>query len=184
MADEKADATPENKKAKKEKKKKSSGELIGLGIFGKIVCVAVIVWLVSVSYYAFAFFVLGMLPSILSVVIDKRGGRFASKTVSACNFIVIIPYLFDIGLTYERDIYSKQLMAQPETWLIIYGFASIGWMLVWLVPRLTLIVITVRADIKTQKLVAEQKVLLDEWGPEIKTGKPRRVIQPEETSEA
>lgn len=185
MADEKKDAAPEEpKKAKKEKKKKPSGDLKGLGIFGKIVCVAVIIWLISVSYYAFAFFVLGMLPSILSIMIDRGSGRFASKTVSACNFIAVIPYLFDIGLTYERDIHSKQLMSQPETWLIIYSFASIGWMLIWLVPRLSLIVITARADMKTKKLVTEQKNLLDEWGPEVKTGKPRQLETQEEPLEA
>jgi hypothetical protein len=150
--------------------KKGAGELKGIGLIGKIVGLLVIVWLISVSYYAFAFFALGMLPAIVSIVIDRGAGRFASKTVTACNFVGIMPYLFDIGMTYERSLASKQLMAQPVTWLVIYGFAAVGWMLIWILPQITLVVFTIRADLKKTKLQEDQVKLLDEWGEEVKTG--------------
>lgn len=155
------------------KEAKSSGELIGISIVGKIVGVLVLVWLVSVSYYAFAFFVLGMLPSFLSIVIDRGSGRFASKTVCACNFIAIMPYLFDIVLTYDRSIVAKQFMQETSTWVTIYGFAAIGWMLIWIMPNVTMVIFAVRADVKTRRLKTEQAALLDEWGNEVRTGKKR-----------
>jgi hypothetical protein len=175
--EKKTEENNESKEAeKKPKKSSSSGDLKGLSIFGKIVCVGVIIWLVSISYYAFAFFLLSMLPSILSIIIDRGSGRFASKTVSACNFIAVIPHLFNIGLAYEKDITAKQLMADPTTWFVIYSFSAIGWMMIWILPNLTLILITARADMKTKKLMSEQKKILDEWGAEVKTGKPRKSL--------
>lgn len=175
MAKEKAQTAPEKKEGKKKNKDRSGkrSELKGIGIFGKIVGLGIVVWLISISYYAFAFFVLGMLPSILSMMIDRGSGRFASKTVTACNFTAVIPYLFEIGLTYEKDIYAKQLMIDPLTWFIVYGFSAVGWMLIWILPNLSLIFITARADMQVKALESQQKQLLDEWGEEITTGKPR-----------
>ncbi len=149
-------------------------ELKGISIVGKIVGIMVVTWLISVSYYAFAFFALGMLPAIVAIIVDRGSGRFASKTVSACNFVGIIPFLFDIGMSYEKSIASKDLMAQPITWMVIYGFAMIGWMLIWILPQITLFFFTLRADMKTKKLLEEQKELTAEWGEEVKTGAKRR----------
>jgi hypothetical protein len=154
--------------------KQGVGDLKGIGLIGKIVGVLVILWLVSISYYAFAFFALGMLPSIVSIIIDRGTGRFASKTVTACNFVGIMPYLFDIGMTYERSLASKQLMAQPMTWLVIYGASGVGWMLIWILPQITLVVFSMRADLKKSRLQEDQFKLLDEWGEEVKTGVGRK----------
>ncbi|PIR39539.1 MAG: hypothetical protein COV35_03240 [Alphaproteobacteria bacterium CG11_big_fil_rev_8_21_14_0_20_39_49] len=178
MAKEKNSATSEEKAKKKIKSNKRS-ELKGIGIFGKIIGLGIVVWLISISYYAFAFFLLGMLPSILSMTIDRGAGRFASKTVTACNFTAVIPYLFEIGLTYEKDIYAKHLMTDPLTWFVIYGFSAVGWMLIWILPNLSLIFITARADMQTKALKNEQKKLLDEWGEDIITGKSRIATQKE-----
>lgn len=145
-------------------------DLKGIGILGKVVGLFVVAWLISVSYYAFAFFALGMLPAIVAIIVDRGAGRFASKTVSACNFVGILPFLFDIGMTYEQSLATKQLMAEPITWLVIYGFAMVGWMMIWVLPQVTLIIFTMRADVKTKNLQKEQDELLDEWGEEVKTG--------------
>lgn len=143
-------------------------DLKGIGIVGKIIGLFVIAWLISVSYYAFAFFALGMLPATVAIIIDRSTGRFASKTVTACNFVGILPFLFDIGMTYERSLAAKQLMIDPFTWLVVYGFAMIGWMLIWVVPQITLLIFTIRADVKMKKLKAEQEEMLDEWGEGLK----------------
>ena len=148
-------------------------DLKGIGFVGKAVGILVMIWLVSISYYAFAFFALGMLPAIVAIVVDRGAGRFASKTVFACNFVGILPFLFDIGLAYERSIAAKQLMVDPFTWLVMYGFAAIGWILIWILPQITLIIYTIRADVNAKKLHKDQESLLDEWGDEVKTGAKR-----------
>ncbi len=151
-------------------KNKRTTEILGINIIGKIVGIIVAIWLISISYYAFAFFALGMLPSIFAIIIDRGSGRFASQTITACNFIGILPFLFEIGLNYERSIAAKETMMEPITWLVIYGFAGVGLMLIFLLPNITAIIFTLKAEIKLKKLVSEQETLTGEWGEEVKKG--------------
>ena len=46
-----------------------------------------------------------------------------------------------------------------------------GWVLIWILPQITVIIFTLRADIQTDKLQKEQDALEQEWGEEVKTGK-------------
>ena len=147
---------------------KTSSEMQGISLVGKIIGLVVIIFLVSASYYAFAFFALGMLPSIVAFILDRGAGRFASQTITACNFIGILPFLFDIGLNYEKSIAAKEAMMDPLTWLVIYGFSIIGLMLIFVLPNITAIIYTVKAEIQLKKLLDEQERLTEEWGDEVK----------------
>lgn len=150
---------------------KRESEMQGMSIAGKIIGLMVILWLVSVSYYAFAFFALGMLPSVLAIMIDRGKGRFASQTISACNFVGILPFLFDIALNYEKSVAAKEIMMEPFTWAVIYGFALIGLMLIFVLPNIMAIAFSLKAEYKLNKLIKEQEELVEEWGEEVKTGK-------------
>lgn len=151
------------------KKPKDMGDMKGIGFIGKAVAVIVSIWLVSVSYYAFAFFLLGMIPSVISIIVDRGAGRFASKTIMAFNFTGLVPYLFDIGLNYEKSLAAQQLMEQVATWAVIYGFAFIGCIMIWIMPQLTILFFLIRAEIRSSRIEKEQKELVDEWGEEITT---------------
>ena len=145
-------------------------EMQGISIAGKVIGLMVMVWLISISYYAFAFFALGMLPSIVSIIMDRGAGRFASQTISACNFIGILPFLFDIALNYEKSLAAKEAMLEPFTWIIIYGFAIIGLMLIYVLPNITAIIFTLKAEMKLRKLIKEQEEITEEWGEKVKKG--------------
>jgi len=158
---------------KEDKAKGTSGSMKGISIVGKIVGLVVSVWLISASYFAFAFFILGMLPAIVSVLVDRGSGRFASKTVTACNFVGILPFLFEIGNSYEKTVAAKQIMADSVSWLFIYSAAIIGWIMIWVFPQVSLIIFNIRADMKLSKLRKEQDELLVEWGEELKSKKSK-----------
>tara|TARA_B100001564_G_scaffold354185_1_gene364342 strand:- start:1319 stop:1885 length:567 start_codon:yes stop_codon:yes gene_type:complete len=151
----------------------SSGQLLGISIAGKLVGLAVMAWLISESYYAFTFFVLAMIPAFLYAGIDRRPGRFASKTVMACNFSGVLPYLFEIGRNYDLSIAAQQLIKDVFVWLQIYGFAFVGIMMIWVFPQIMHIFFRLRADIKKMHLNNRQEVLLDEFGENLKTGRVR-----------
>jgi hypothetical protein len=144
-----------------------NSELHGISITGKAIGLMVMIYLISTSYYAFGFFLLGMLPSILAIIMDKGAGRFASQTISACNFIGILPFLFDIGVNYEKSIAAKEAMGQPYTWFIIYSFAIIGLMLIYVLPNVTSIIFTIKAEAKLKKLAQDQERIKNEWGENI-----------------
>ena len=163
---------------------KEGKEIAGINIMGQIVGLMIAIWLISESYYAFAFFVLGMLPAILSFVIDKGADRFASKAIFSSNLTGILPFLFDIAISPEKTIAAKQIMYSPFTWFFVYGFASVGGMMIWVIPEVTSIFFSVKSDIKAKQLAGEQKELLQEWGAEVITGKARVSKEEREAQEA
>jgi hypothetical protein len=146
-------------------------DMKGVSLVGKIVGLLVMVWLISISYYAFAFFALGMLPSVFAMILDRGKGRFASQTIASCNFIGILPFLFDIGMNYEKSIAAREVMMEPFTWATIYGFAIIGVMLIFVLPNIMSISFTLKAEYKLKKLMAEQADLIEEWGDEVRGDK-------------
>lgn len=168
MAEEKAPAANDEKKSKKAAS--GGSQLLGINVVGKIVGLVVVIWLVSASYWAFGFFVLGMMPALLSMMIDKGAGRFASKTVSAFNFVGIVPFLFEIAQAFDRSVAAQRLMLDFWVWVVVYGTASLGWITIWLFPQVTVIIFAMRAESKIQKLKDEQEELLEEWGDAVKEG--------------
>lgn len=154
-----------------EKMKQNAHNIHNIGMAGKVVGMLVAIWLISISYYAFAFFAIGMLPATIAMIMDKGAGKFASQTIAACNFIGILPFLFDIGMNYEKSVAAKQIMLDPMSWLIIYGCSVIGLMLIFILPNIMAISYTLKAEYKLKKLISEQEALVEEWGDDVKDGK-------------
>lgn len=144
------------------------GRDLGLGIVGKAFAVMLTIWVGSESYYALGFFAVAMLPAIIAVLIDRSVGRFASKTVSAFNLIGVMPYLFDIAMRYDPTLVAKELLSDGSVWVYVYGFAMVGWMIVWLMPQLTIFVFTMRAESRVYQLEKRQNLIVEEWGEEVK----------------
>lgn len=167
--------TTEIKEEPKGKEKKSGGNLKGLGIFGQIVVIFIMAWLFSISVHAFIFFVFGMLPSIFALMVDRGTGRFTVKTVTACNLIAVVPYLFDIGLSYEKSLAAKQLVNDTSVWIVIYSFSAIGWMMVWIIPQLSMVFYNLKANMIFKRLENENKEMVEEWGEEVKTGAKKKI---------
>ncbi|MET0154641.1 MAG: hypothetical protein ABW189_00845 [Rickettsiales bacterium] len=138
-----------------------------LSLAGKFFVVGLVVWVADASYFAFAFLVVAMLPSILSSLIDRSSGKHASKTVSAFNVVGVLPFLFDIGTQYDPALVAQGFFDDIHAWAYIYGFAAVGWMLVWLAPQLTILALTARAEEKSYKLEKKQAQIAEEWGEEV-----------------
>ncbi len=182
MADEAKKVETSNTQTVSEKKSTPSTggtQLLGINVVGKIVGLIVTIWLVSASYWAFGFFVLGMLPAILSMFLDKGAGRFASKTVTAFNFVGIVPFLFEIAQAFDRSVAAQRLMLDFWVWVVVYGTASLGWLTIWLFPQVTVIIFAMRAESKINKLQEEQKKLIEEWGEEVKEATKFKKKKPE-----
>ena len=154
MAEEAQQQTANDTAPSEEKAKQQShgSQLLGINIVGKIVGLIVVIWLVSASYWAFGFFVLGMMPAILSMFLDRGAGRFASKTVTAFNFVGIVPFLFEIAHAFDRSVAAQRLMLDFWVWVVVYGTASLGLVTIWLFPQVTVIIFAMRAESKISKL--------------------------------
>lgn len=121
-----------------------------------------------ISGYAFIFVMLGLMPTIVAVSIDKRSSRAASNTIGGFNVIGVMPYVVELlneGLGASTK--AQQMLTDINVWFIVYGSASIGWILVWVVPQVFGSYFVYREEKKIKTYLAEQKKLYDEWGPKV-----------------
>jgi hypothetical protein len=113
----------------------------------------------------FLFILLGMLPSIVAHIADTSKYRETYRCVFACNLSGMLPYL-PLMLNISIDD-SMVLLADPGRWFVIYAFAGIGWMLVWLMPYCAEIITELSHNGRIAQLENMQRKLIDEWGQEI-----------------
>ena len=127
------------------------------------------IWLDMKNVFIFGF--LGLLPGLLSIIWDKKPGRFASKTVFAFNLTGIFPYLMAITHSGSPDNTAYYIMNEPIAWLLVYGFAIFGWSIILVIPKMTLIFLEMKSKYLVNKMQNFQEELISEWGERIKDGR-------------
>ena len=91
----------------------------------------------ALALYALPVFILvygGLMPAVFALVMDERPGRHLTVTVASFNGAGIMVSLGPMFSNRLTDSAAYQIVAAPETWLFVYGFALAGWMLAWILP--------------------------------------------------
>jgi hypothetical protein len=119
-----------------------------------------------INVFFFLFF--AFLPTILSLLWDKKPGRFASKTVGAFNISGCAPHLTAIISSGIPDSTSYTILQDAGNWITIYGFAVAGWCMVYFIPQITYLFLDFRSKFIAVKMQDFQEKLLAEWGEDVK----------------
>lgn len=152
-----------------ETKKGGSGKIIGNLIIAVIVITIIAAALTSVGfYYVFILLITGALPGIVAYIVDQHKGKFTSKTVLAFNLSGLLPQLTAALTSGSPDTTALALLTNPYTWLMPYGFAAFGWAVVYIIPQIALLVLSIRAEFTIGKMEYFQKKLVKEWGEEVR----------------
>ena len=117
-----------------------------------------------ISIYCFIILLLGLLPAFLVTLIDNKKGKYLSKTVTLFNICGIIPIMINILLGVgSADNTAIKLLVAKTTWLYIYSFAAIGWILYIVFPRLTSAI--AKAKLKQTIVAYEEEIrkIKEEW---------------------
>jgi hypothetical protein len=115
----------------------------------------------------FVFVIIGLLPSIVAYYMDVTAGRYSFKSIFACNLSGMLPY---IGTLLEHGPSSAALqaiMGNAHTWIIIYGSAIMGWILVKICPMIAQFLIVGMSHTHASHIEHVQKKIEGEWGPEV-----------------
>lgn len=122
----------------------------------------------------FVFLIIGMLPSIVAYYMDVSKYQYTFKSVFAANLAGMMPFITKIIDGKASSTLLQEIMGDSTSWVIIYGAAFIGWLLVRVCPIATHTMVA--AVHQTQVLRYEwlQKKLESEWGEEVKqfSGEP------------
>ncbi len=131
-----------------------------------LICVGLIITL----QIGFIFFVFALLPSLVAFFIDDSRKKYVYKTVLACNLAGMLPTLMEFSQSKLSVASLEMTMSNPKVWLIAYGAAAGGWMLVWCCRAVAIWLIAVTCQNKISSLERAKKEMIEEWGMQIKRG--------------
>jgi len=125
---------------------------------------------------------IGMLPTLGALITDRRKEKYATLCVGAMNFTGVLPFMIQLWTEDHSYEHAFQVIAQPVTWLAMYGAAALGWAIYFVAPGIVGMFIGMRTEQRIQRLRRRQRDLVEEWGPGVAGG--RRDGEGEEKSDA
>lgn len=116
----------------------------------------------------FIFIAFGLLPGIVAIITDGRPGKFGSKTVMAFNLAGMMQFLAAIFMGGSPNQTANEILYDPRTWMLIYGFAAFGWAVIFIIPHIVQLYLEITATYTVKKLRTFQDALAGEWGDGVK----------------
>ena len=109
----------------------------------------------------------GMVPSLVAYIIDRDPEKSAPMTVAPLNMCGILPFMMELWKHDHTMQAAITKIADPLTWLVMYGAAGVGWALYFLVPPIVTNIEVMRAQGRIESLNGRKKDLIEEWGPDV-----------------
>jgi len=152
-----------------ENKRKTSGTTKprGMHISTIILLIITIPAVVIFLRTASIFCALALLPSIVVYYVDRTSSRYIFHTVFACNLAATLPALGHIVKNGVSDAEVQAVMSNGLNWIIIYGTAGFGWLLVYAAPIFSRGIINMMHQRQINQLERTQKRIISEWGAEV-----------------
>ena len=147
------------KKAKPKPKKSGGGGIFTFLLLGVPAAIFAMPTALLVS--------VGMIPSLVAYIIDRDPEKTAPMTVAPLNMCGILPFIMELWKHDHTIQAAIGKIADPLTWLVMYGAAGIGWALYFLVPPIVTNIEVMRAQGRIESLNGRKKDLIEEWGPDV-----------------
>lgn len=124
-----------------------------------------LIWL---GYPTVLMMTLGMLPTLVSWLMERDFGNPRTLSIGVFNMCGVIPYLIELWEHYQSLKYAMQIFMDVNSWFMMYGTAFVGYTIYWGVPKIVLGAMRITARKRIRYLKQAQGVLLKEWGNQIK----------------
>lgn len=112
-------------------------------------------------------FGVGLVPTLVALATDRDTEKSAAITVGGLNFCGCMPFAIDLWKTGHNVAAAMAKLADPFTWLIMYGAAGAGWLLYFTIPPLVATAEINRAEKRIDALKKKRVALIQEWGPDV-----------------
>ncbi|MBV8653195.1 MAG: hypothetical protein JO255_17145 [Alphaproteobacteria bacterium] len=109
----------------------------------------------------------GMVPTAAAFLIDRRQPRYLGYAVAVMNFSGVMPFLVIVAKSGMTLTGAAQKLADPFTWLIMYGAAAGGWLIYSAMIPLAKICVEAQAGQRRRQLESAAKAIRQEWGEEV-----------------
>lgn len=120
--------------------------------------------LIVVIKHSFIFLMIGMMPSIISYLIDPHPRKLRYKIIRNFNLAGVLPSA--IGLVQQGNTIAAVhgALSNPYSWAMMYGAAVIGFLIVWLAPAICYLMLELSSASQINRLKKAQETLQEEWG--------------------
>lgn len=116
----------------------------------------------------------GMMPTLVTLVVDRPRPRHLSYTVGVMNFSGVLPFVLALAKGELSLSAAALVLTDPASWLVMYGAAASGWLICAATPPLARFCLELQASQKRRALEALGKAIRQEWGDEVAGGQPRK----------
>ncbi len=115
----------------------------------------------------FIFLLVGLMPTVMAYMIDDDPKKNLYKCVRTCNLAGMLPTLFSLVNRSYPAASLQVVMSDPLIWLIVYGSAFGGWVLIWGCRSVAGLFIMGSNQARILILEQEKKALIEEWGEDV-----------------
>lgn len=113
----------------------------------------------------------GLAPTFVAYLIDRDPEKSAAITVGAMNLCGVAPFVVRLWQRGHEMAVTLRMLADPGTWLVMFGAAAIGWLMYFFIPQIVAAFITLRNQTRIKELEERRSLLVADWGTEV-MGKP------------
>jgi len=126
----------------------------------------------------------GMIPTIVSYIIDLTPGRYAARCVAGLNIAGVVPFLNRLWTSTNDLPAAIIIVTDVYAWLAFYAASGVGWLLFTSLPGIVASFKTYSAKRNANALRARLEELKGEWGEEISGNTPDGPREGDEEAES
>ena len=109
----------------------------------------------------------GMVPSIVTLVVDRSPRKYGTLTIAALNFAGVLPYLVKLWAKSQNLENALNIVVDVFALMVMYGAAGFGWMLFLTIPTFVASIFVVVSQRRIAVLRENQRKILEEWGESV-----------------
>ncbi len=110
----------------------------------------------------------GMLPTLVSFIVDMTPGRYACRCVAGLNVAGVAPFVDKLWTGHNDVAGAMNIIDGTLAWLAFYGSTGFGWVLFMSLPGVVATSRTLNARRIICNLRAKQDELAEEWDLKVK----------------
>lgn len=111
----------------------------------------------------------GMIPTLVSFIVDMTPGRYACRCVAGLNVAGVAPFVDKLWSGHNDVAGAINIISDTLAWLAFYGSAGFGWVLFMSLPGVVATSRTLNARRIIHNLRAKQEEIAEEWDLKVKS---------------
>ena len=128
----------------------------------------------------FVMVLVATIPTIVAFMTDDDPNYSTAVAVGSLNVVGVLPFVIDLWGRGQTINVAFDIMSQMTTWVVVYGAAGVGKLIMYVVPQAIASVTLAGLERRHKLLNKNLESLRDAWGQDVGTTKPISSLLPKE----